>query len=142
MARKNEKTSKSKTPKTSIKKTRKDRKKPVEESIVIEPEITKNLFPKIEEKEESDDEVTIVEESDDEVTIVEESDDEVTIVEGPPKPDAIIYAECDSCGELQWQHSKAFDEGYYESQVSCVACFGSLRPASVQPRPSPSELGC
>lgn len=93
------------SPKPSVKKTRKDRKKPIEQSIVIKTDNVKNLFPI-------------------------EQDDEVTIVQGPPKPDPIVYVECDLCGELQWQRVGDFTSPKY---VSCDYCCGGVKPASIAP---------
>ena len=104
MARKN-KGKMNVSPKPSVKKTRKDRKKPIEQSIVIKTDNVKNLFPI-------------------------EQDDEVTIVQGPPKPDPIVYVECDLCGELQWQRVGDFTSPKY---VSCDYCCGGVKPASIAP---------
>ena len=113
MARKN-KGKMNVSPKPSVNKTRKDRKKPIKTDNVKNP-------PPIEE------------------------DDEVTIVQGPPKPDPIVYVECDLCGKLQWQRVGDFTSPKY---VSCDYCCGGLKPSTIPPpalayspdSPSPSVL--
>ena len=98
MARKNKEKS-NVSPKPSVKKTRKDRKKPIKTDIVKNPSSI-------------------------------EEDDEVTIVQGPPKPDPIVYVECDLCGELQWQRVGDFTSPKY---VSCDYCCGGVKPSSIAP---------
>ncbi len=98
MARKNKEKS-NVSPKPSVKKTRKDRKKPIKTDIVKNPSSI-------------------------------EEDDEVTIVQGPPKPDPIVYVECDLCGELQWQRVGDFTSPKY---VSCDYCCGGVKPSTLAP---------